>query len=306
MNGFTVAAVAALAFGGSIGCVVVALRGRRASIADVRKVLSASAGSHVRIGSQAGSRPTPGSARPLVRLLADGALGERARRSFGSGLALIETGVDDVVSKVAVGALGSAVVVALSSAGLAVLGSLPPSAWWLLLAAGSGAAGAVVMWSDVRGKVDRARRQLDRAVNDFVQLVAVGLTTDQSVDEAVAFALAVGDGPMVRLLRDDVQSAPLRGLAVWESLDALGRRLDHPVLCELAASVERQGTHGVSITRTVASLAAAQRARALDELEREADRANANLAGPTVCFVVTTVVFLAYPLAMRISEAFGG
>ena len=44
----------------------------------------------------------------------------------------------------------------------------------------------------------------------------------------------------------------------------------------------------------------------LDELEREADRANANLSGPTIGFVVSTIVFLAYPLAQRISDAFGG
>jgi hypothetical protein len=56
----------------------------------------------------------------------------------------------------------------------------------------------------------------------------------------------------------------------------------------------------------VATLATAMRAKSLDELEREADRANANLSGPTVGFVVTTVVFLAYPLAQRISDAFGG
>jgi hypothetical protein len=47
------------------------------------------------------------------------------------------------------------------------------------------------------------------------------------------------------------------------------------------------------------------RSSALDRLERDADRANANLAGPTIGFVVTTIVFLAYPLAQRISEAFG-
>jgi hypothetical protein len=48
------------------------------------------------------------------------------------------------------------------------------------------------------------------------------------------------------------------------------------------------------------------RERSLDELERDADRANANLAGPTMCFVVTTIVFLAYPLAIRIGDAFSG
>jgi hypothetical protein len=53
-------------------------------------------------------------------------------------------------------------------------------------------------------------------------------------------------------------------------------------------------------------MAVAMRERALDELERAADRANANLAGPTIGFVVATIAFLAYPLAQRISDAFGG
>ena len=93
---------------------------------------------------------------------------------------------------------------------------------------------------------------------------------------------------------------------MWEAIDEFGRRYDVRELCEFAASVERQGLQGVSITETVGALAAAMRAKALDELEREADRANANLSGPTIGFVVTTIVFLAYPLAQRISDAFGG
>lgn len=315
MSGFTVAAIAALALAGALGCAVLAVRGRRPTIAAVRNTLYAPP-VVARPGLPASTRPSatesgaaapPSSVvRPLVRVLGAGPLGDRVRRSFGSGLALVGLGPDDVVSRLVVGALAAAGAVVLSTGGLIALGSLPASPWWIALALGAGGAGATVMWSDARTKVDRARHDLDRAVNDFVQLVAVGLTTDQSVDEAVTFALGVVEGPMVALLRDEVRSAPLRGVAVWEALDALGRRLDHPVLCELAGSVERQGTHGVSITRTVASIASAQRARSLDELEREADRANANLAGPTVCFVVTTVVFLAYPLATRISEAFGG
>ena len=139
-----------------------------------------------------------------------------------------------------------------------------------------------------------------------MQLVAVGLTTDQSVEEAIRFAVGVGGGPAMAQLRNGLLTAPQRGIAVWEALDLLGRDHHQRELCELAASIERQGTQGVSITDTVTTLAATMRTKALDDLEREADRANANLSGPTISFVVTTVVFLAYPLAIRISEAFGG
>jgi len=95
-------------------------------------------------------------------------------------------------------------------------------------------------------------------------------------------------------------------VAVWEAIDAVGTRYGVRELCEFAASIERQGLQGVAIGDTVAALSAGMRAKALDELEREADRANANLSGPTIGFVVATIVFLAYPLAQRISDAFGG
>ena len=176
---------------------------------------------------------------------------------------------------------------------------------WLLALAVAAMAGWVVL-HDVADKIERRRREFRRAANDFVQLVAVGLTTDQSVEEAVRFALGVGTSDAFDILRDELQAAPQRGIPLWEAVDALGRRFDVRELSEFGTSLERQGLQGVSISETVASLSAAMRAKALDELEREADKANANLSGPTIGFVVTTIVFLAYPLAQRISDAFGG
>ena len=162
------------------------------------------------------------------------------------------------------------------------------------------------MWSDTSSAIARRRREFRRTTTDFIQLVAVGLTTDQSVEEAVQFALGVGDSDLFDLLRDELASAPIRGVPLWEAIDQLGRTFQQRELCEFAGSIERQGTQGVSITDTVNTLAVAMRAKALDELERDADRANANLSGPTIGFVVATMVFLAYPLATRIGEAFGG
>jgi Flp pilus assembly protein TadB len=93
---------------------------------------------------------------------------------------------------------------------------------------------------------------------------------------------------------------------VWDALRDVADVYEIRELEEFATSVERQGLQGVSISATVASMAVAMRERALDELERSADKANANLAGPTIGFVVATIAFLAYPLAQRISDAFGG
>lgn len=288
MTPLATGAVVAVLAAGAIACLVMAVRPHRRRLAQVRSALHAT-----------GDRPTPAAGLQA-------ALGHRIDEHFGDGLVLVGLRADDVaariVTAVAVGGFGALLaLVAVVRAGL-----LPPSPVWFAGAPAVAAAAGWIMWSDVTGRIDRRRRELRSATTDFVQLVAVGLTTDQSVEQAVAFALQVGDGDALALLRDELATAPLRGIPLWEALDQLGRRFGQRELSEFGSSIERQGTQGVSITDTVNSLAASMRDKALDELEREADAANANLAGPTICFVVTTIVFLAYPLALRIGEAFGG
>jgi Flp pilus assembly protein TadB len=234
------------------------------------------------------------------------ALAERIERHIGEGLHLIDLDAHAVASRVLVGSTIGTLATALGAGVLVAGGRLPASPLWLVLAGVVGAGAGLMLWRDVIGRIARRRRDLGSAAADLVQLVAVGLTTDQSVDEAVRFALSVDRGADFELFRHEIAAAPLRGLTVWEALDRLGHDLDLRELRDLATAVERQGLEGVSITATVTAMATALRERALDRLEREADRANAALAGPTLCFVVTTLVFLAYPLAVRIGEAFGG
>lgn len=190
--------------------------------------------------------------------------------------------------------------------GVEALGLLPVSPLWLLVPALGMAGAGWVQVREVRAKADRARASMRRAAHDLVQLVAVALTTDVSVEEAVRFALDFGESAAHDALRSGVRSAPQRGLTVWETLHALGERFECRELVEFAVALERQGIEGVSITQSVASMAQSMRSAALDQLERDADRANALLSGPTVGFVIATVVFLAYPLAQRINDAFGG
>jgi Flp pilus assembly protein TadB len=238
--------------------------------------------------------------------LAAGAPGRWALQHFGIGLEVLGVTPAEVVTRVltSVGIMLFASVSALAA--LTALGLLPLSPLWPMLVLVLSALAGWIAISDLGSKIERRGRELRQAANDFVQLVAVGLTTDQSVEEAIRFALTIGASDAFDALRNELNTAPQRGVPVWEALDDFGRKFGVRELSEFAASIERQGTQGVSISDTVASLAASMRAKALDELEREADKANANLAGPTIGFVVTTIVFLAYPLAQRISAAFGG
>lgn len=320
MTHLPTATLVALLMASAAAALVLGVRPRRRTIAEVRSILQPSNG----LGDRAvvstllasrravGGGRAPGTGRSgFASMRARGAelvgpLAAAIERSLGDGLRLARLDAHDVAARIAIGAVAMAFAVLCTVGSLMSVGALPTSPWWLALVLAAGGAGGIVMWTDARSTVARRRREFRRTTNDFIQLVAVGLTTDQSVEEAVQFALGIGDSDLFDLLRDELATAPLRGVPLWEAIDQLGRTFQQRELCEFAGSVERQGTQGVSITDTVNSLATAMRAKALDELERDADRANANLSGPTIGFVVATMVFLAYPLAVRVSEAFGG
>lgn len=260
-----------------------------------------------RMGGSGRSAASPHRSRPnWAEAAAAGAPGRWAAGHFGDRLATIGLTPTDVVTRVLSASGVMAFILLAGVAALMAMGLMPVSVFWL---------GAVVLFAalagwvtvhDISTKIERRQTEMRQAANDFIQLVAIGLTTDQSVEEALRFALAVGASDAFDDLRVELRAAPQRGIPIWEALEEFGERCGVRELCEFAASVERQGLQGVSISDTVASLAAAMRAKSLDRLERDADKANANLSGPTIGFVVTTIVFLAYPLAQRISEAFSG
>ena len=322
MRPLPAALLASILMASAVAALVLGLRPRRRTIAEVRSRLQPSTGpgggvvdDRRRTVISTPSADGTSSIHPLehvTRLVSPlsspltSPLGRAIERRFGAGLRLAGRRADDVATRVVLGGLALGFVSLCLLGSTMAVGALPASGWWGIIVLLATAAGAAVMWSDTASLVARRRREFRRTTTDFVQLVAVGLTTDQSVEEAVQFALGVGDSDLFDLLRDELATAPLRGVPLWEAIDHLGRTFDQRELCEFAGSIERQGLQGVSITDTVNSLATAMRAKALDELERDADRANANLAGPTIGFVVATIVFLAFPLAVRIGEAFGG
>ena len=305
MSALRVGAVVAVLVAAALWCIARSLRRAPRSIAAAREQMFATART---AGDMGGSVPGVGAAaRRVARRVPLGGGAERwVVDRFGAGLEVVGMTASDVLTRALVGAATVGLAVLAGAVSLVAMGLLPATPLWLLGALVAGALAGWTMVMDVGSRIARRRRELRQAANDFVQLVAVGLTTDQSVEEAIRFALDVSGGPAADLLHAAVAAAPQRGIPVWEALDAIGATYDIRELCEFATSVERQGMQGVSVGTTVSTLAASMRAKALDQLERDADRANANLAGPTIGFVVTTVVFLAYPLALRISEAFGG
>lgn len=240
----------------------------------------------------------------IGRTLARGRLGALVDRHLGAAIRLVGYTVPNVIGTVVltvvVSAFAMTVAVAALIAARLVAGSLLP---WLLVPTAAVLFGWHVI-ADLRVRARRRKAELRRAVNDFVQLLAVALTTNRSVEDAVAFAADAGDGFGFELLRQSIDTAQPMGLSVWDALGAMADTYDLDQLRGLATSLQRQAGVGVSVAATIRTEASAMRARQLAEITDRADKANANLSLPTMGMVFGMVLFLAYPVMQQISEAF--
>ena len=151
---------------------------------------------------------------------------------------------------------------------------------------------------------ERRHREFRAGVATYVQLVSVCMTTRRSMSEAVSYAADVGVGPAFETIAAAVHAAPQMGIRVWEALDSVGAEYGCRELQDLASSVGHVSRIGVGVEATVTAVATRMRQVALDDMQRTADRQTSTMFGPTMVFVLGVVAFLAYPLAVRVLDAF--
>ncbi|WP_420451776.1 type II secretion system F family protein [Ilumatobacter sp.] len=236
--------------------------------------------------------------------LSAGAFGRLVDQRLASSLRLTGHTVPTVIGQIVVTAAVAGFTVFVVLAGLVATGttSASPILWLLVPIVAALFGWRVVL--DIRARAARRRTELRRVVNDFVQLLAVALTTNRSIEDALTFAADAGEGDGFDLLRQTVATAQPMGITVWDALNAMADTYDLPELRGLTTSLQRQAGVGVSVAATIRTEAKSLRAKQLTELTDRADQANANLSLPTMGMVIGMVLFLAYPIMRQISEAF--
>lgn len=176
-----------------------------------------------------------------------------------------------------------------------------------LIVAAPFAVGGLAGWyqfSTIMSTLKRRYSDFRAGVAAYIQLVSVCLTTRRSSSEAVTYAADIGAGRAFETISAAVHAAPQMGLQTWEALDAVGSEYGSTELEDLASSIANVSHIGVGVESTVLAGAARMRQIGLDDMQRQADRQTAAMFGPTMLFVVGTVMFLAYPLAIRVLDAF--
>lgn len=161
-------------------------------------------------------------------------------------------------------------------------------------------------FAEIIAAAERQHRQFRAASTAYVSLVAVCMTTQRTAAESIAYAAQVGEGPAFDTIHAAVAAAPQMGIPVWEAVEAVGAEYGCRELEDLASSVAHVSGVGVGVDSTVRAIATRMRQVALDDMQVVADRQTSAMQGPTMLFVVGAILFLAYPLVLRILDALSG
>jgi len=194
--------------------------------------------------------------------------------------------------------VGAAMAGALVTAGV-VLAPVLVGAGSLLFAAGA----VALAVQQLRNRARRVRAAFGDAVSQYLTLCSSVMAAGRSAEWAVRYAAGAGQGRAFETIDAALSSAPAMGRTTWAALDSVAVAWRVPELGDLAAAVERATTLGGDAAEAAGVIARSMRSRALDVVERAADRANVAMLGPTYLFLAGFGLFLAFPLLDELSRS---
>lgn len=167
------------------------------------------------------------------------------------------------------------------------------------LVAGPGASAAQAL--SVRAEAARRRRDFAFALSAYLDLVVVSMAAGRGTEGALSVAADSGTGFAFDALRRALDTARLRGIAPWDSIDELGTTLGVEELSGLAASIRLAGSSGAKVRTSLAARAKALRERGLAEARGAAESETERMAVPVVMLVLGFIVLIGYPAVVQIT-----
>lgn len=152
----------------------------------------------------------------------------------------------------------------------------------------------------VREAAQRRRSAFRHALGAYLNLVRILLAGGAGVDSALSDAADVGSGWAFHQLRQALVTAQVTRATPWEALERLGEDLQLRQLSDLAAAVGLAGTDGAKIRSSLASKAAALRAREITDSEGEARAATERMSLPLVLLMLGFLLFIGYPALISV------
>lgn len=187
----------------------------------------------------------------------------------------------------------------------ALVGISPPPVLLMVVSVLGGVWGAVAPFAKARRRAAERRVAFSYALSAWCDVVVMSLAAGRGVEQAMETGASAGQGWAFAELRGALGAAYVRGDAPWEALATLGREIKVKDLEELAATISMAGEEGAAVRETLSVKSRTIRERRTAEAEQESASATEKMGLPAVLVVFGFVIFLGFPMAMRMFQGFG-
>ncbi|HEY8473559.1 MAG TPA: type II secretion system F family protein [Natronosporangium sp.] len=215
-------------------------------------------------------------------------LGKTPGQYFGS---LLVAGLAGLALPVVAGVI-------LASGGYRLPGPAVAAGFGLSLA--TAAAFVLIAHSDLQFRARRIRREFRSVVAVYLSLVAMERGAGHGSVESLERAAEVGDGWVIRRIREALVRARAHHRPPWDELTELGREIGVPELSDVGQIMQSAGTSGAQVNRTLLERADSLRDQIRADALSRAEATTARLEIPGAILLFILAAFVIYPITQRV------
>lgn len=169
----------------------------------------------------------------------------------------------------------------------------------------SAAGFALAAHGDVAFKAKRLRREYRQVVAVYLSLVAMERGAGHGSVESLERASAVGEGWVIRRIREALLRARSHHRPPWDELKELGDQIGVAELRDVGQIMQSSGQSGAQVSRTLLQRADSLRDQIRTEALARAESTTGKLEIPGALLLAILAVFVIYPITQRIYIGLG-
>jgi tight adherence protein C len=176
----------------------------------------------------------------------------------------------------------------------------PALAAGFALSLGSAMIFVLISHSDLQFRARRVRREFRSVVAVYLSLVAMERGAGHGSVESLERAAEVGDGWVIRRIREALVRARAHHRPPWDELTALGREIGVVELSDVGQIMQSAGTSGAQVNRTLLERANSLRDQIRADALSRAEATTAKLEIPGAILLFILAAFVIYPITQRV------
>jgi tight adherence protein C len=159
---------------------------------------------------------------------------------------------------------------------------------------------ALIAHSDLQFRARRVRREFRSVVAVYLSLVAMERGAGHGSVESLERAAEVGDGWVIRRIREALVKARAHHRPPWDELTSLGHEIGVIELSDVGQIMQSAGTSGAQVNRTLLERADSLRDQIRADALSRAEATTARLEIPGAILLFILAAFVIYPITQRV------